>query len=89
MPSFMVTNTIPKKNVYIEMLSIENGVQIIVRDEGSGFDPDAVPNPLAPENLLKESGRGIFILKSLMDQVEFDFSHGGTQVTMVKFKTRK
>ncbi len=79
----------PRKSVYVDIFSIKDGIKIVVRDEGSGFNPEKVPNPLAPENLLKESGRGIFILKSLMDEVEYDFSQGGTQVTMIKYKKGK
>ena len=78
----------PQKSVSIDITAVRGGIQIVVKDEGEGFDLDAVPNPLAPENLLKESGRGIFILKSLMDEVQYDFSRGGTQVTMIKYKKR-
>ncbi len=79
----------PNKSVYVDIIASDERIQITVRDEGDGFNPDEVPNPLAPENLLKESGRGIFILKSLMDEVTFDFSKGGTEVTMVKYKQGK
>lgn len=44
-------------------------LSITVRDQGAGFDPDAVADPLAPENLLKGSGRGIFLIRSFMDEV--------------------
>jgi len=56
-----------------------------IADEGEGFDFDAVPDPLAPENLLKTSGRGIFLVRSLMD--DFQMKHlesGGTEVTLIK-----
>ena len=60
-------------------------VEIEVRDEGAGFDPEAVPNPLAPENLLKPSGRGIFLMRQAMDEVSFRFAEGrGTAVRMTK-----
>lgn len=42
---------------------------IAIRDQGAGFDPEALPDPLAPENLLKSSGRGIFFMRSFMDDV--------------------
>lgn len=64
-------------------------VRVSVKDQGPGFDPEKVNNPLDPENLLKESGRGIFILSALMDEVSFDFSKGGTLLTMVKRKKQK
>lgn len=54
-----------------------------VRDAGEGFDLDALPDPLAPENLLKPKGRGIFLMKRFMDEVEFEFDTG-TVVTMRK-----
>jgi serine/threonine-protein kinase RsbW len=56
-----------------------------IADEGEGFDFDAIPDPLAPENLLKTSGRGIFLIRSLMD--DFHLKHlesGGTEVTLIK-----
>jgi serine/threonine-protein kinase RsbW len=56
-----------------------------VADEGEGFDFDAIPDPLAPENLLKTSGRGIFLIKSLMDDVRMKhLDSGGTEVTLIK-----
>jgi serine/threonine-protein kinase RsbW len=58
---------------------------ISVKDQGSGFHADEVPNPLAPENLLKPRGRGIFYIRTFMDEVEFrSLSEGGTEVHMVK-----
>ena len=48
-----------------------NEIVIVVRDPGTGFDPSKVPNPLAEENLLKSSGRGIFLINELMDEVSF------------------
>ena len=59
-------------------------LRIRVRDQGAGFDPDAVPDPLAEENLLKPSGRGILVMQSMMDGVEFVFSEGGTEVVLLK-----
>ncbi len=73
-----------KKKVHFAIHKTAHGLRFIVGDEGSGFKPDDVPNPLEPDNLLKENGRGIFILKSLMDEVSFDFSPRGTTITLVK-----
>ena len=59
--------------------------RIEVRDEGGGFDPETVPNPLAEENLLKPYGRGIFFMKSFMDDVSYSFGkRGGTVVRLTK-----
>jgi serine/threonine-protein kinase RsbW len=58
---------------------------IRVRDHGAGFDPDELPDPLAPENLLKASGRGIFFMRSFMDDVQIARANGGgMEVRMVK-----
>jgi anti-sigma regulatory factor (Ser/Thr protein kinase) len=59
-----------------------NEIVIVVRDPGRGFDPAAVPNPLADENLLKPSGRGIFLINELMDEVAF--ADGGRELQMRK-----
>ena len=62
-------------------------VMIVVRDPGSGFDPGAVPDPLDPSNAFKPSGRGIFLMQALMDQVLF--VNGGREVQMRKRKALK
>jgi serine/threonine-protein kinase RsbW len=63
----------------------EGSLEVVVCDEGEGFEPDALADPLAQENLLKAYGRGIFFMRSFMDVVEYDFpSEGGTRVRMVK-----
>jgi serine/threonine-protein kinase RsbW len=60
-------------------------LSILIRDQGNGFRADSVPNPLDAENLLKPSGRGIFYVRTFMDEVEFrSLSQGGTEVYMVK-----
>lgn len=61
--------------------------ELVVRvvDEGEGFDPEEIADPLAPENLLKSSGRGIFFMRSFMDDVSLKrASEGGMEVRMVK-----
>jgi serine/threonine-protein kinase RsbW len=72
----------------------EDGIEIAqlvvhVRDQGEGFDPSSLVDPLAPENLLKSSGRGIFFMRSFMDDVSLRrLPDGGMEVRMVK-KIRK
>jgi len=58
------------------------GVSVVVKDQGTGFDPDAVPDPLAAENVEAENGRGILLMKSQMDEVSFE--RAGTEVHMRK-----
>jgi serine/threonine-protein kinase RsbW len=63
------------------------GSELVVRveDEGQGFDPDNLPDPTAPENLLRPSGRGIFMMRQFADSIEYSFpSKRGTVVTMRK-----
>ena len=59
-----------------------DGVSIIVTDQGQGFDPSMVPDPLAVENLRSEHGRGIYLMKLAMDEISF--GRGGTEVHMRK-----
>jgi len=74
----------PNKKIYVTIDVVDAEVRLIIRDEGKGFNPDTLSNPLDPENLLRESGRGVFIVRSLMDEISYDFSQGGTQVTLLK-----
>jgi serine/threonine-protein kinase RsbW len=76
-----------KKKVFITFWLTPKEVKVRVRDQGKGFDPEKLSNPLDPENVMKESGRGIFILKALMDEVEF--SDGGTVISFVMKKKAK
>jgi serine/threonine-protein kinase RsbW len=64
----------------------QNGQELIVTitDEGKGFVPEEVPDPLAPENLLKQSGRGIFLMRAFMDEVRFRKLNPGTEITLIK-----
>jgi serine/threonine-protein kinase RsbW len=72
-------------HVTLTCLGADSGLAITVRDEGCGFDPDGLPNPLAPENLLKPSGRGIFLIRSFMDELEVRRAQeGGMELVMVK-----
>lgn len=73
------------KRVALSFSLSVHAIEVLVRDEGQGFDPEGVPNPLAEENLLKAYGRGIFFMRSFMDEVSYAFPKaGGTEVRMVK-----
>ena len=65
----------------------EKGVWLVVKDQGAGFDPNAVPDPLGSEALKADHGRGIHLIKLMMDEVSFE--RGGTEVHMRKTPTRK
>jgi serine/threonine-protein kinase RsbW len=61
-----------------------------IADEGEGFDLDNIPNPLAEENLMRSSGRGIFLIRSFMDEVEMRrLEPAGTELTLVKYLASK
>ncbi|HEX5723941.1 MAG TPA: ATP-binding protein [Longimicrobiaceae bacterium] len=62
----------PRKRVHVEVELTRAHVSVLVRDEGNGFDPDTVPDPTLPENLERPGGRGIFLLRELMDEVDYN-----------------
>ena len=62
----------------------DDKLSITVKDQGEGFDLEAVENPLSPENLTKPNGRGLLIVQSLMDDIEVSSSSTGTRVVMTK-----
>jgi serine/threonine-protein kinase RsbW len=76
------------KRVFVDFEAAPDAVPeltIRVRDQGAGFDPDDLADPLAPENLLKASGRGIFLIRNFMDQVELRrIPEGGMEIQMTK-----
>jgi serine/threonine-protein kinase RsbW len=75
----------PSKRVTISFESTPEALTVAVRDEGEGLDPTTLPNPLAPENLLKQSGRGIFLIQTFMDEIHFRNLSPGNEITMIKF----
>lgn len=87
-----ITNAMVHGNQEDEAKSVEvilncqgNALEIEIRDQGEGFDPADVPDPTEPANILKTSGRGIFLMRSFMDEVEWlARPDGGTTVRMVK-----
>lgn len=73
----------PGKRVRVDARIASEEVEIAVEDQGSGFEPETVADPLAPENLLRVSGRGIFYMRRFMDDVAYDTGpEGGTRVIL-------
>ena len=72
------------ENVIVTINKKSGTVEIKIEDKGNGFNPDTIDNPLEDENLLKEVGRGIFIVKSLMDSIKFNSTENGTTVIISK-----
>lgn len=71
----------PQKKVRVDVSMGPGHLAVEVTDEGRGFDPGAVPDPTTPENILASGGRGIFLMRSLMDEVRFN--EAGNSVTLI------
>ena len=74
----------PAKRVNLTFEQTGPEMIVTIADQGPGFVPEEVPNPLAPENLLKQSGRGIFLMRAFMDEVRFRKTNSGTEITLIK-----
>lgn len=76
-------NSLKLVRIYV---TVENSTLIIkIKDEGNGFDPSIVPDPTNPENLLKDSGRGLYLMKVYMDEISINVTPQGTE-TILKLK---
>lgn len=74
-----------RKKVHFQVIVSPDRLTVITRDEGEGFELTSLPDPLAEENLLRQSGRGMLLIRAFMDEVRIEpVSPGGTQVTMTK-----
>lgn len=71
-----------ERRVHLEATISRREARFVVRDEGAGFDPTALPDPRDPRNLLKPSGRGVLLMRTFMDEVRY--ASRGTEVTMIK-----
>jgi serine/threonine-protein kinase RsbW len=74
----------PSKKVTLAFERTPDDLVIVIRDQGKGLDSSKIPDPLAPDNLMKTSGRGIFLIRSFMDVVEIHPSQTGTELRMIK-----
>jgi serine/threonine-protein kinase RsbW len=73
------------KVVELKLKNAPKAFEITVHDQGSGFNPNSVPDPTQEENILKTSGRGIFFMRNFMDEVDWSVDpKGGTTVRMIK-----
>ena len=75
----------PSKSVWLRFEIFRDRLEIRVRDQGSGYDPASVPDPLKDENILSSSGRGLFLIRTFMDEYRVEIQSGkGTEVILVK-----
>jgi len=78
-----------RKKVHLKVIRTPESLTVTIGDEGDGFDPTAVPDPLAGENLLRGSGRGVMLMQAFMDEFQISKrSPQGTEVKMVKYKAK-
>ncbi len=78
------------KKVHIAVSYGPDRLEVKIADQGEGFDYEALPDPLSEDNLLRNSGRGIFLIRAFMDEVKVERgSPGGTEVTLVKYLVSK
>lgn len=71
----------PSKRVRVEVTVSEGAIQARITDQGGGFDPCTVPDPTCPDNIMKAGGRGLFLMRQLLDEVRYNDM--GNQVTLV------
>lgn len=79
----------PNKKVRVSFENSHDAIVIRISDEGAGMDLESVPDPLAPENLLRTSGRGIFLMRAFMDEVRVNNLNPGTEIIMIKHVSSK
>jgi serine/threonine-protein kinase RsbW len=76
----------PGKSITASFETTSDSLIVRILDQGHGFDSSSLPDPLAPENLLRGSGRGIFLIRAFMDEVHFRQMHPGTELTLIKHR---
>jgi len=78
----------PRKKVFVVYEMTPDSLVITITDQGKGLDIENIPDPLSPENLMKGSGRGIFLIRAFMDEVKFRNTNPGTEITLIKHTGR-
>jgi len=73
------------KKVLLTIKVNETKMTVIIKDQGKGFDPNTIPDPTKPENILKDNGRGIHIMKSFLDDLKFNFTKDGTETILILY----
>lgn len=71
------------KKVILEFSVTDSKIKIDITDEGEGFDIDKIPDPTLPENLLRENGRGIYIIKHFVDEMYYTKTKEGNSITLI------
>jgi serine/threonine-protein kinase RsbW len=75
------------KHITASFETTTDSLIIRIADQGAGLNPETIPDPLAPENILRGSGRGIFLIRAFMDEVNFRQLQPGTELTLIKHRT--
>ncbi|MBD3223346.1 MAG: hypothetical protein GF313_01345 [Caldithrix sp.] len=73
------------KKVAISFQFQNKQLKVAVTDQGEGFHPDKIDDPLSPENLYSERGRGIYLVKMMMDEIKFNITKNGSQIIIIKY----
>ena len=77
------------KKIHLAIQRSPERMAVTIRDEGAGFDPDSLPDPLAPENLMRQSGRGLLLTRTFVDELSINSRPGaGTEIRLVKNRAR-
>ncbi len=71
------------KKVFIEAIIDEKTLTFKVKDEGKGFDPTKIPDPTEPENILKDSGRGLYLMRTFLDELKYNILPSGTEAILI------
>lgn len=78
-----------RKKVYLRIAAEKDRLTVTVIDEGEGFEPQSLPNPVAEENILQQSGRGIFLIRAFVDEFHVRRARPkGAEVTLIKYARR-